>query len=200
MLKRTLLAICAVLAAFLLFAIWDSHNIEKRAESFLAEWDRIKLGDDPQQLRLISKQIGVRYTSQDCNATKCTYSFSFYNTWIHRLHLAPIRVFGGRVVVEDNKVVRKGLLFVEGNRLQVLASVSDVDCYPCKMAAKPFDVSIMGLHSNVTLTPASTAEQRAMSYQFNLNTLASLRPLRNEKELQPALMEYVDRQIQQGRF
>lgn len=201
MLKKVSLAVGVVLTVFILFAIWDTRNTEKHAESFLTEWNHIRLGDDPEQTRLMSQQFGARYSSpsQECNTAICDYDFGFHNVWIARFHLAPKRVFGGRVAIRDNRIVYKELLFAQGND-QALARVSDVNCYPCELASRSFDVSVNGFKSLVTLTPASTADERALSYQFNLKFLTSLRRFKNERDLQPALMEYVDRQIEQRKL
>lgn len=199
--KKVLLAMLVVLAGFIGFVTWDSHDIEKRAESFLAEWSDLKLGDGPEQARAMSDQFRPRYsrTSEGCNTTECTYSFGFYNAWISRLHLAPIRAFGGRVIVKNGQIVYKELVFEQGKFLQVFFQVRDVDCYPCKDAPKPYNVSSNGFHFYVTLTPASTPEERAISYRFNLSLLASLRRF-NPRDLQPAVIAYLDRQIAEGKI
>jgi hypothetical protein len=192
MLKKVLLGVSLCALGLTLFIALDGYIVERHAESFLAQWESIKIPGDATQIDAIFQKLGDRYTrrSQQCTASDCDYYFAFQNTWINRLHLAPRRTFGARVVVTDGRVVYKELSFTQGSLLELLSQVSDVDCYPCRSASKPYQISINGLHSQVVLTPSSTREERVISYQFNLKFLNSVRHLRNTKELQPALMAY----------
>jgi hypothetical protein len=105
--------VCALVA--FAFAISWARHVEHLAEGCLANFVKLEVGKSTFADLVIMQQRygGTVFTTEwpDCTPQHCAYQFNFQNTWLYRLHLAPHVRFGLTILLENNRITQKEMVY-----------------------------------------------------------------------------------------
>jgi hypothetical protein len=119
------------------------------------------------------------------------YFVSFENTWLNRLHLAPITRLTATLGTVNGVLVYRRLFFTSGNGGSDCGALVEERISPLETNMGAFHVS--GAWSGkpyrvfVALTPGATDAQRHAAYDLNLSCLTRLGGCENAMSLLPSI-------------
>lgn len=106
-------ALCV--AAALVFSVIWAKDVEHRAEATFSDFLKLEVGRstfaDLDKLRQRHGGSIVTIRWKDCIPEHCAYQFSFQNSSLYRLHLAPHVRFGLSLVIENNRLTQREMTY-----------------------------------------------------------------------------------------
>lgn len=172
------------------------------ARSFLSEAAALKLESaDDAQVRRLASRYGGRIGAGVCNANRCSYFFSFDNSWLRRLHLAPPTRLTSTLSTENGILVHRNIELASGKPLAAYIAFVDErlslrnpieERLSLPGLKEPFDIGRETSGGSrwrvfVNLTPAATNEQHRIAYDLDVGCLSRIGGCEDAYQLLPSV-------------
>jgi len=181
---RALLCVSLVAVALAASVVVVSARTRYRADSFLREIVRLQLRSSSfAQVRDVMTKYGAKSLSSGCDSGACSYTVEFKNTWLHRLHLAPLTRLSCTLNVKNDGLVLKGCQYFTDDMAGVGASVWETmqphptvkeSCYVQREFIPRSAGPDIRYRVFVFLTPDASADEHRAAFGMNPRCLAKI--------------------------
>jgi hypothetical protein len=196
--KKTIFAVVLILLIALTVLAWRSLHEVHEARLLFREMQRLApdalTNDD-------AKRLAARFRShllppqQVCTEVKCEYGFSFDNSILVSLKLAPYLRLNAGIKLEQGKLALLGVVFHQERNPRLDISVFEFRAAP---ELEPFKAELVERSGEpnlitVKITGAAQQSQRSAAFGLNPECLVRVAGCRSFQQIAPELFQIVAR-------
>jgi hypothetical protein len=165
----------------------ETRATQKKADQIHAILKAVRPGQEiDSELKRLSESDPDEFKTGACrfkpkNVEQCSsISFRFENHWLHRLHLAPRKMYAGQIVVSDGRLEAYSTGFGEAGRQIINTENRD---YPYYWQVPSGNPVVKATDAYFYLTAATPDVDRAAALDWDTSFLTDLRRVENARQL-----------------